>query len=196
MENITRLPAEMITELAMGIEDPFAIARRHGFTDQDYLQMTTYPWFTRAIDEKRDVLDTEGLTFKLRMGQLAEDMLVEAWKAARNSDSVQNKLDVAKYLTKVAGLEPLPNQSLVAPGAGFSLVITLPPTPLAPSQIFTLNGVPNLSDKTISQIEDAFTMDTGPHPEVDDLPHPPAYVAQVQLGNETLTQAYGNEGSE
>lgn len=166
MEHIAHVSTEMITEIAMDVENPVAIAQRFGYSQQEYLMLCAHPWFTRAVEEKREILKSEGMSFKTQMGSLAQDMLIQAWQAASASDSVQNKLDVAKYLTKVAGLEPQPNALALAAGAGFSLVISLPPTATAAAQTIAMTGVQDL----LGPVEDAFVIDTGPDAQVDALP--------------------------
>lgn len=120
---LTQLPAEMLMEMAMGLGDPIAIASRYGYDQNDYIRMSTQPWFHREIDRLAKELEANGFTVKQKMASLAEDLLIDTYRAAKSSDSVALRLDVAKYLSKIGGLEPQPG--VQAAGAGFSLTINL-----------------------------------------------------------------------
>lgn len=123
------LPAEFITDLAMGAKDPVLIAARYGYTPEDYLELEAQPWFPRQVADRRKTLEAEGLTFKAKMGAMAEDLLIDAYNAAKNGDSAQVKLSVATYLTKIAELEPKPQVAALNTGAavgGFTIHISVP----------------------------------------------------------------------
>ena len=140
---LTQLPAEMMVKIAMGMDSPAAIAAEFGFTSDQFLKMSTQPWFFKQIDDTKQRLEAEGFTFKNKMAALAEDLLIDAYQHARRSVDVSAKLDVAKYISKVAGLEPVTGQA-AGMGSGFSLVINIPPShsDTAP-QTITIDAVPN-----------------------------------------------------
>lgn len=133
LASVLRIKPEMIAELAMGGHDPITIAEKYGYTHDDYIRFSTYAWFHRAVEAKRETLEAEGFTVQNKMAGLAEDLLMDAYEAAVKSDSVQNKLDVAKYLAKIGGLEPQPGAALVS-GGGFQLTINIPPSNNSPTQ--------------------------------------------------------------
>ena len=139
---LTQLPAEMMLRIAMGLESPAAVASEYGLDVNEFLKMTTQPWFHRQVDEAKQRLESEGFTFKHKMAALAEDLLIDAYQHARRSVDVSAKLDVAKYISKVAGLEPVTGQA-AGMGSGFSLVINIPPShaDTAP-QTITIDAVP------------------------------------------------------
>lgn len=121
-----RVPPEMMSELALGMEDGAVIAQRHGFSAADFATLIVQPWFVKTLQAMRDDIEANGLTFKAKVAMLAEDLLLDAWAAAKNSESGSLKLDVAKYLTKVADLEPKQNAAVPAGGSGFVININLP----------------------------------------------------------------------
>ncbi len=154
---LTQLPAEMMVKIAMGMDSPIAIAAEFGFTSDEFLKMSTQPWFFKQIDDTKQRLEAEGFTFKNKMAALAEDLLIDAYQHARRSVDVSAKLDVAKYISKVAGLEPVTGQAVGA-GGGFSLVINIPPSHGhggAP-QTITVDATPTTTTTTANtdQIED------------------------------------------
>lgn len=153
---ILRLPPEMITELAMGNSDPITIAKKYDYTLEDYMQIATYEWFHREVANRKSQLESEGFTTKAKMASLAEDLLVDVYAAAKLSDSINAKLDVAKYLSKIGGLEPQPGIQSVG-GAGFSVTINFPtpavganPTTQDQQHSITIEGV-----STSLDVEDA-----------------------------------------
>lgn len=108
----------------MGVEDPYTIAKKHGYTEKEYLQLNGMPWFHTALDKCRATLDEAGFNFTTKMKMLAEDLIVHTYHQAKLSDSVNVKLDVAKHLTKVAGLEPAQNNlNPLGAGGAFQVVI-------------------------------------------------------------------------
>ena len=150
-----RVPPEFIMELAMGVTDPYKLAKKYDITEQEYLQLHTYPWFNKAVAHQKEQLEKAGFDFHAKMKMLAEDMLVHTYHAAKLSEAVGVKLDVAKHLTKVAGLEPAQgaaNQQANTPS--FSITISLPK-----------QYVDSLHDKTIPQ---TVTLQHGPLDAVED----------------------------
>lgn len=177
-----RVPPELIMELAMGVNDPFKVANKWGFSDKEYLQLHSYEWFNRAVKAQTAELEKAGFNFQMKMKMLAEDMLVHTYHAAKVSESVSVKLDVAKQLTKVAGLEPAANanQNLNAPS--FSITISLPK-----------QYVDKLHEKNDRSIPETITLQHGPLDSVedaivvDDLPgENPAVTLPAPLTNKDL----------
>jgi hypothetical protein len=119
--NVFDLPPQMMRDLAMGLGTPIDIVGKYGYTADDYIKMCGHQWFHKEVEKYTETIASEGFTTKHKMTMLAEDLLADAYRAAKASDSVQNKLDVAKYLSKISGLEPQPG-AVVAAGGGFSVV--------------------------------------------------------------------------
>ena len=122
---LINLPQEMVVELALGFEPVSVIAKRHDYDTFELQQLMTKPWLKRKIQETKDSLTSNGFTFQAKMAMLAESLLVDAWKGARMGESVQAKLEVGKYLSKLADLEPKAN-SQQNNGPAFSITIKLP----------------------------------------------------------------------
>lgn len=121
-----KVPPEMMTELALGMEDGVLIAQRHGFSAADFAALMGQPWFMKALKAKQDDLEANGLTFRAKMGMLAEDLLIDLWMAAKQSDSASLKLDASKLFAKLADLEPKNNQQVFAGNSGYQIVINVP----------------------------------------------------------------------
>lgn len=160
---ITQLQAEMILEIAMGLTPPLAVAEKYGYSQDEYLKMAGYPWFHRQIDEAKKKLESEGYTFRAKMAAMAEDLLVSAYQQAKKSVSAETQLDVAKYLSKVSGLEPTAGQPVAA--AGFSISINFSGEPSAAVSL----SAPTLpAEKMLSDVIDAVMIesDLPPMPQV------------------------------
>lgn len=148
--NVLQLPADMLVDLAMGVTPAIDIVAKYGYSVEDYMRMSTYAWFHKAVEEKRTEIEAKGFSFQSKMGMMAELLLVDAFIAAQQSESANVKLDVAKYLTKISGLEPQPGVG-VAAGGGFSITINL-----GANKSVTVNASPQ---EQRDQIEDATVLD-------------------------------------
>lgn len=126
-----KVPPEFLTELALRLEDELVVAQRYGYSEADLRALKGQKWFLKAIHDKEKELEQHGFTFKAKMGLLAEDLLVELWTCAKQSESGAFKLDVAKLLAKLADLEPRPTQQqFAAQGSGYQIVINIPNAPI------------------------------------------------------------------
>lgn len=153
----------MLAEMASGYEDPARIAARYGYDQSAYDTLVSQEWFVQAIEAKRAELRRSGWTFKAKAALMAEDMLEETYLAAKQSDSVGTKLEVAKYLTKIADLEPRTN-AVQQTGPGFSITINLP------TQTSTVHTI-------------------HPTPETEALGPPPAHLTFVPTNSDLMSFA-------
>jgi hypothetical protein len=180
--NPLAIPAEFITELALNIHPTPRLCAKYGLTDQDFLVLHTMEWFNRAVSDKRTELEKAGFDFKAKMKMLAEDMIVDAYHAAKLSTAVTPKLDVAKHLTKLAGLDPQPG-SFDVPGTGFTISISLPK-----QYIDSLHDRPSkehdeLRELTLTQND--YTNDYTPVPDGVELSGEPPQVQHILSALET-----------
>lgn len=172
-----RINPEMLSEIAMGLGTPVEIAYKYGLTELEFMQLSGHKWFERAVEERRAQLEAEGFTPRAKFANMAEDLLTHCYRQALVSNSLSLALDVAKYLTKVGGLEPQPNQQLTAAGAGFQLVINVPGTAANTPQNLTIDAhATTLTDLT------------------EDLGAPPAAQAftsplTILINNQDLTES-------
>lgn len=123
--NFKAVDPEMILEIAAGIENPVVVAKRYGVEPADYARMAMTPWFAKELDAKRKMLEDDGFTVRAKAAMLAEDLMVDTYRAAKLSESVGAKLDVLKHLSKLGDLEPKPGNHAPV-GGGFSITIKLP----------------------------------------------------------------------
>lgn len=117
------VPPELILDLALAIHPHDKIAQKYGLSEHELLKLHTQEWFNQQIDAQRQALAKAGFDFKAKVRILAEAMVVDAYQAAMKSDAVTPKLDVAKHLTKLAGLEPAPGLAAAQGAPSFSINI-------------------------------------------------------------------------
>lgn len=198
--SIADVPRDMIYEIAMGVGTPLEIARRHGYTDADFIILNAYKWFERAVQAARTELESAGFTFERKMAMLAEDLMIACYHAARAPDThVSTKLDVAKQLAKLGRLEPNPTLAAAAQaaGAGFSISINFSPARAGAS--LTLDTSPpgdRLADRIGDSRNDASALRGSEIIDVTPtaLPYPPVPDVREQELNDDLIVGIGEVG--
>ncbi len=135
--NTLDVPAQLVWECAAGVEDPTAVAARFGFEGDKWERLSQWPPFIQAVQRQRAEFEREGVTFRLKAGLMAEQVMDQMFKQAVGTDStILQKLSVFNSLVDVAGLKPEKKQAAAAdPNAApkFSITINLPnagPTPV------------------------------------------------------------------
>lgn len=98
---------EMVSSIALGMEDELVIAARHNMSVEQYQELQRQPWFQVQVAAKRADLEKNGVTFKAKAAWMASDLLDQVYMAAAGNDaSLAQKHDVLKTLIKAGGLEP------------------------------------------------------------------------------------------
>lgn len=131
------VPPQLVWECAAGLEDPDSIAARFSFTDAKWERLKQWPPFIQAVQQQRAEFERNGMTFRLKAGLMAEEMMSQMFKQAiANDTSIMQKLSVFNSLVDVAGLKPDKKaEAASAPSAPkFSITINIPqtggPTPI------------------------------------------------------------------
>jgi hypothetical protein len=141
------VPQELILTIAMGMENPEAVASRYGFEGIKWDKLQSWKPFTDAVAVKKAELETSGITFKIKAKALTEDVFEDAYKIARSNDAtLLQKLEFIKLGAKLGDMEPKTNTQVQA-GPGFSITINL-------SQPKTENVIDAIVDE-VAQIEQA-----------------------------------------
>jgi hypothetical protein len=130
------VPAQLVWECAAGVEDPALIAARYGFEGDKWERLSQWTPFIVAVQQQRAEFERTGITFRLKAGLMAEQMMDQMFKQAVSNDStILQKLSVFNSLVEVAGLKPDKKAAVDAAGQApkFSITINIPqagPTPL------------------------------------------------------------------
>jgi hypothetical protein len=129
-QQVVEVPAEMILQLATGMEDEYDIAQRFHFDKKRFDQLKMWPPFQKQLEEKRGELQSKGVTFRIQAAFMAEDLAKDVYRLAKSNESTfLQKLETFRTFTKLADLEPKAN-AVAATGPAFSISIVLnPPSP-------------------------------------------------------------------
>lgn len=130
------IPPQLVWECAAGLENPADVAARFGFEGDKWERLSQWPPFITAVQTQRAEFERNGMTFRLKAGLMAEEMMSSMFKQAIGVDStILQKLSVFNSLVDVAGLKP--DKKAVDPTANaapkFSITINFPnqqPTPV------------------------------------------------------------------
>lgn len=135
------VPPQLVWECAAGLEDPVEVAARFGFTGAKWERLAQWPPFIQAVQAQKAEFDRNGMTFRLKAGLMAEEMMSQMFKQAISNDStILQKLSVFNSLVDVAGLKPDKKAAAEAGPATpkFSITINIPQAP-GPTPI-TIDG--------------------------------------------------------
>jgi hypothetical protein len=130
------IPPQLVWECAAGLEDPALVAARFGFEGDKWERLSQWPPFILAIQSQRAEFERNGMTFRLKAGLMADEMMSQMFKQAIGMDTtILQKLSVFNSLVDVAGLKPdkkaVDTNAQQAPK--FSITINFPnqqPTPV------------------------------------------------------------------
>jgi hypothetical protein len=122
------IPPQLVWECAAGLEDPVSVAARFGFEGDKWERLAQWPPFITAVQNQRAEFERNGMSFRLKAGMMAEEMMSMMFKQAISMDStILQKLSVFQALTDVAGLKVPKNADVNTNAAPkFSITINIP----------------------------------------------------------------------
>jgi hypothetical protein len=127
--------AEMVMEIACGLEDPIVIANRHGYSSQEFGALCQWEPFNQAVEQKKQELKASGHTFRLMTGWMAEDLAKDLYRRAKGTEaSLPQVHEVFKTMAKLADLEPKATAATAGPGFSISINFTKPAEPVVDVQ--------------------------------------------------------------
>lgn len=132
------VPPQLVWECAAGLEDPDSIAARFNFEGAKWERLKQWPPFIHAVQNQRAEFERNGMTFRLKAGLMAEEMMAQMFKQAISNDStILQKLSVFNSLVDVAGLKPDKKavDTTVQSAPKFSITINIPQAGPAPITI-------------------------------------------------------------
>jgi hypothetical protein len=125
------IPPQLVWECAAGLENPTDVAARFGFAGEKWERLQQWPPFIHAVQTQRAEFERNGMTFRLKAGLMAEEMMSQMFKQAiANDTSIMQKLSVFNSLVDVAGLKPDKKQEAASAVSApkFSITINIPQT--------------------------------------------------------------------
>lgn len=88
----------------------------YGFTPETWDKLRQNPAFQKAVLDATEMLQREGMTFRVKARMQAEELLQTSWHLIHNKDTpAAVKADLIKHTWKVAGVEPKETANLVTP---------------------------------------------------------------------------------
>jgi hypothetical protein len=125
-----RVPAEMIFQVASGLDAPEAIALRYGYTEDEFKALSSWTPFVQEVAKVRAELEKSGYDFTLDSRLKAKELSNVIFLRAMSTDATFGQVhDAFRTFTEFADLKPKQkeNQSLTPGHTGFSINIILNP---------------------------------------------------------------------
>jgi hypothetical protein len=96
----------------MSTEELEVLRLKYTYTPEDFEYILNRPDFKREYAEWTQRLISEGNSFKLKLRAMSEAFLPQLNEILSSENTAPSvKVDTFKYITKVAGLEPLPEKT-------------------------------------------------------------------------------------
>jgi hypothetical protein len=116
-------PPMLPIELAMRVAPVGDICAAYDINKQEFIALTRDPLFAQAYKGAREMLQKDGMSFKIKAKMQAEALLSESWKIIHGKDTpVAVKTDLIKATVRWAGYDA--KEGAVA-GAGNAFQINI-----------------------------------------------------------------------
>lgn len=126
-KRLLEIGPDMIQELATGVEDGEVIARRYGYSKDEWEAISKVPEFRARVEHAIAERAKSGQTFRLKAALMAEKLMDDMFSSALGSEvPVKDKAAALQVLTRVGELEPRKDAGPAATGPAFSISISLP----------------------------------------------------------------------
>lgn len=98
--------AKMMLEIASGLEDGADIAARYGYSEKEWEALSGHEVFKKQIAALEAEMRLNGTTFQRKAAMIAEELLTDILVMAKQSKSIGELLEVARFAAKMGKLEP------------------------------------------------------------------------------------------
>lgn len=155
------VPPQLVAELAVGADNPDAVASRYGLTADRWEQLKSWKPFIDAVEQQRAEFERSGYTFKVKSAMKA-DAISDALfvQAMRNDATLLQRLEALKIFAKLGELEPSP-KAAAASGPSFSITIDLGSSGQKVVQVQT-------KQETCLEVDDAIEVSATPAIEAEE----------------------------
>jgi hypothetical protein len=100
-------PPTLPVELALGDHNAQTICDAYGITRTEFESLCENPVFQKAFADASELLQKEGMSFRIKARMQAEELLKASWNLIENpGTSASVKADLIKATWRVAGFEP------------------------------------------------------------------------------------------
>ena len=100
-------PAMLPVELALGESSPKAICEAYELSKDDFVRLTANPAFQKSFRDAQEMLQKEGMAFRIKARMQSEALLPASWKLIHSQYTPANvKAKLIEATWRVAGFEP------------------------------------------------------------------------------------------
>src|SRR4249920_2070386 len=132
-ERALRVPAEMVMQIASGLDTPEDIATRYGYTAEEFAALSSWTPFVQEVAKVRAELEKSGFDFVLDSRLKAKELSNVIFLRALKDDATFGQVhDAFRTFTEFADLKPkqlassLPGGAGSPPGFSISIVFKTP----------------------------------------------------------------------
>jgi hypothetical protein len=100
------VPPALLMEVAAGLEEGWEIAARYQYTLSEWEEIEKQEGFQKQVAALRAEMRLSGVTFSRKAALLAEDLLEDLYRLAKNSKSIADVQSAAKFFAQMGRLEP------------------------------------------------------------------------------------------
>lgn len=119
------LDPKMILECASGLENSVDVAKRYGYSEEEWQALEAREDVTAALEAAKRELEASGVTFQNKAKLMADGLIKDVFQnALQRSAPLKDKVAALLAVSKLAGWDT-GNQS-VNTGPAFSISINLP----------------------------------------------------------------------
>ena len=157
------VPPRMVLDIAYGIDEPSEIAAKYGFSDDQWLELKAHAPFVKLVEDKKAELKADGYSFRVKCSWMAEDLLEDLYRRAKDKDvSFSALLESIKFTAKASALDAPPKEEANT-GSTFSININLGQGKSV--SVNVAQGQNNISDVIdVEPEEDTYDIDLGEIP--------------------------------
>ena len=127
-EEVYNVDPQFVQELATGVEEPWSIAHRYGYTEDEWKVLENNEWLQREVENAIAERNKSGKTFTTKAKVMAEKLIDHVFQKSLDPNvPLKDKVASLVAIAKLGNLEPEKTQKVEA-GPGFSITITVPQT--------------------------------------------------------------------
>lgn len=117
VEKALRVPPEMVLQIASGLDTPEDIAKRYGFSEEEFAALSTWVPFQQEVAKVRAELEKSGFDFVIDSRVKAKELSNVLFTRAMLNDTTFGQVhDAFRTFTEFADLKPKPNPLQANPG--------------------------------------------------------------------------------
>jgi hypothetical protein len=163
-EKALRVPAEMVLQIASGLDTPQDIAQRYGYTEEEFVALSQWTPFVQEVAKCRAELEKSGFDFVLDSRLKAKELSNVIFLRALAPDATFGQVhDAFRTFTEFADLKPKSvengSRTLNAP-PGFSISIVFKGEKPSGTPVIDVTPTVDTPPREIMGTRNPFTVET------------------------------------